>query len=345
MYYILEELNDKIDEIRGLYDEIDGLHDELLNKNLGINLHDYINDFNIFDYETLEDEIAYIKDNYTMCESCEQYLLIDESIITEDGEVYCDSCYSNNHTINSYHNYVISNYSNTNETIGLELETEFPSESNKKSCIDEYFGDFIMSNDGSLNHGVEFVSPIYNIKDLDEIEYQLKKINEVVVNNDGYCHDSLNSGLHVHVPLNMIGNPEDLWEFVYSNKTEFMCIGSRKAEFLAFKWCKPSFNLIRVGSHYEVDDRYCMLNINTKYDTCEFRFMNSNLKVNNLVIKIKFLLLLIDWINNYYTPNSTFDEFMSYVGEKNTDIFNYCIKWLNKRTESINQLIEEYFNY
>lgn len=344
MFSLIEEVKSSCDEIREQYSYIDDVVYDMIHSNISTGLYDYISCLHLDDYEILEDEIDYIYENSASCEYCGVTGLMGEDIIvTDNDEIVCQDCYENYHRINSYHGYDISDHSSgLDYTMGLELETEFPADHLKQDCAKNYYGDFTMSNDGSLEHGIEFVSPIYDVNDLDEVEEQLKIINQVVVDHRGYCHESLNSGLHVHFCLDVVQDKEKLWDFVYNHKKFFMAVGARKAEFLAFKWCKPYYNLVRVGSHYEVDDRYSLLNINTTYDTIEFRFMNSNLKVDNLLIKIKFLILLIEYTNKYIMPTQT--GFIEYLRNEDEAVYDYTIKWYNKRHDDIEKLCNDYFN-
>ena len=82
---------------------------------------------------------------------------------------------------------------------------EFPSSENPKECAEKVYdtlGDtFIMAEDGSLINGVEFISHVWDMRDIKTFYLRLETLINIIKEYGGVCHDSSNSGLHVHIGL------------------------------------------------------------------------------------------------------------------------------------------------
>ena len=248
-----------------------------------------------------------------------------------NGLYYCDDCKPSNNHIRAYHDYEIVNNSQTVDTFGIELEVEFSSYETAEACAEEVYDKlgetFIMAEDGSLNNGVEFISHVWDFKDINTFYLRLQTLTDIIKNHGGVCHDSSNSGLHVHIGFKPNCSIEKLENFVYEHRHLFSCLSGRLPTQGTFEYARPYNN-----------GRYSFIN-NTS-TTVEFRLWNSTLEPLTIIERIAL---------SYYMYNFTCDhalnEISFYRYLKNDDYFirhgvplnllAYCHKWLNKRFEDM----------
>ena len=286
------------------------------------------------------DLVRYLESNtIVQCNKCGYFFNYDHegTYDEDDGLYYCDDCKSENDYIMAYHNYRIINNSTSVDTFGIELEVEFPNRECAEECAEEVYNElcdtFIMAEDSSLDNGVEFISHVWDMQDISEFYLKLKILTEIVENYGGVCHDSSNSGLHVHIGRKNNSDTDKLEMFMYEHKHLFSCLSGRLPEVGTFEYARPYNN-----------GRYSFINVNSL--TVEFRLWNSTLEPMTIVERIALSYYLYNFTSGNYSDNySDLTEMNFYRLLKADDYFTehgmplnllaYCHKWLNKRFEDI----------
>lgn len=268
------------------------------------------------------------------CTDCGHLFSFDMEGVYHDGSYYCNDCKPGNY-IRAYHDYHIINDSQTINTFGVELEVEFPSHGSAEECAEECHltlgNTFIMAEDSSLCNGVEFISHVWDMKDISDFYLELKELTGIIEKYGGVCHDSSNSGLHVHIGLKEGCNIGRLENFMYEHKHLFACLSGRLPELGTFEYARPYDN-----------GRYSF--INETELTVEFRLWNSTLEPMTIVERIALSYYLYNFTSSDYS-DGYLKEMDFYRLLKHDDYFErhgmslnllaYCHKWLNKRFEDI----------
>ena len=277
--------------------------------------------------------------NIVQCYECGYFFNHDHggTYDYDDSVYYCDECKPENNYIRAYHDYHIINNSQTVDTFGIELEVEFPTFENAEACAEEVHNKldntFIMAEDSSLDNGIEFISHVWDMQDISDFYLKLETLTEIVENYEGVCHDSSNSGLHVHIGLKRNCDTDKLGRFMYEHKHLFSCLSGRLPEVGTFEYARPYDN-----------GRYSFINVNSL--TVEFRLWNSTLEALTIVERIALSYYLYNFTSGNYSDNySDLTEMNFYRMLKVDDYFKdhgmplnllaYCHKWLNKRFEDI----------
>ena len=272
--------------------------------------------------------------NIAQCSKCGYFFNYDEEgVYDDDNELYyCDDCKPISNHIRAYHDYHIVNNSQTIDTFGIELEVEFSSSEKAKECSNEVYdkleNTFIMAEDASLTNGVEFISHVWDMKDIKTFYLELETLTGIIKKYGGVCHDSSNSGLHVHIGLKVGCDFDRLENFMYEHKHLFSCLSGRLPTYGTFEYARPYDN-----------GRYSF--INKTYMTAEFRLWNSTLEPMTIIERVA----LSYYLYNFTSSDVRLKELDFYRLLKNDDYFTehgmplnllaYCHKWLNKRFEDI----------
>ena len=282
--------------------------------------------------------VRYLESNtIVQCANCGYFFNYDEEGFYDDdnGLYYCDDCKPANNHIRAYHDYHIVNNSQTVDTFGIELEVEFPSNESAEECAEEVhdtLGEtFIMAEDSSLDNGVEFISHVWDMRDISTFYLKLETLIEIINEYEGVCHDSSNSGLHVHIGLKDGCDVGRLENFMYEHKHLFSCLSGRLPEVGTFEYARPYDN-----------GRYSFINVTSM--TVEFRLWNSTLEPMTIIERIALSYYLYNFTSNNYS-DGYLKEMDFYRFLKTDDYFTdhgmplnllaYCHKWLNKRFEDI----------
>ena len=296
-------------------------------------------DFNNTAYECREhfiNLVEYLENNsIVQCGDCGYFFnLCEEGCYDNADDVYyCEDCKpepENNH-IRAYHDYHIVNNSQTSDTFGIELEVEFPTYESSEACAKEVYDElgetFIMSEDSSLCNGIEFISHVWDMRDIHSFYLKIQTLTDIIKEYGGVCHDSSNSGLHVHIGLKYDCSVEKLEKFVYDNPHLFSCLSGRLPTSGTFEYARPFDN-----------GRYSFINETDM--TVEFRLWNSTLEPMTIIERVALSYYLYN-----FTCNDIINELNFYRFLKNDDYFTrygmplnllaYCHKWLNKRFEDI----------
>lgn len=269
--------------------------------------------------------------NIAQCSNCGYFFNYDVEGFYDGSYFFCDDCKPKDNYIRAYHDYHIINNSQTIDTFGIELEVEFPSYEGAEECskeVHDILGDtFIMAEDSSLCNGIEFISHVWDMQNINAFYLKIQTLTNIIEKYGGVCHDSENSGLHVHVGLKYDCNVEKLEKFVYDNPHFFACLSGRLPELGTFEYARPYNN-----------GRYSFINETDM--TVEFRLWNSTLEPMTIIERVALSYYLYNFTNNHVLNELNFYRYI-----KNDDYFTrhgmpinllaYCHKWLNKRFEDI----------
>ena len=280
--------------------------------------------------------VEYLKSNtIVQCSNCGYFFNYDSEGVYDGLQYYCNDCIPESDHIRAYHDYHIVNNSQTVDTFGIELEVEFPSSESAEECAKEVhdtLGEtFIMAEDSSLDNGVEFISHVWDMQDIYAFYLKLETLIKIIKEYGGVCHDSSNSGLHVHIGLKDDCNVGRLENFMYEHKHLFACLSGRLPETGTFEYARPYDN-----------GRYSFINVTSM--TIEFRLWNSTLEPMTIIERIALSYYLYNFTSNDYS-DGYLKEMDFYRFLKADDYFRdhgmplnllaYCHKWLNKRFEAI----------
>ena len=280
--------------------------------------------------------VDYLESNtIVQCSNCGYFFNYDSEGVYDGSHYYCDDCKPENEYIRAYHNYRIVNNSQTVDTFGIELEVEFPNNESAEDCAEEVYNTlgetFIMAEDSSLDNGVEFISHVWDMQDIKAFYLKLETLINIIKEYEGVCHDSSNSGLHIHIGLKDGCDVGRLENFMYEHKHLFSCLSGRLPETGTFEYARPYDN-----------GRYSF--INTTDLTVEFRLWNSTLEPMTIIERIALSYYLYNFTSNNYS-DGYLKEMDFYRFLKTDDYFTehgmplnllaYCHKWLNKRFEDI----------
>ena len=280
--------------------------------------------------------VDYLESNtIVLCSNCGYFFNYDSEGVYDGSYYYCDDCKPKNNHIRAYHDYRIVNNSQTVDTFGIELEVEFPNKESAEECAEEVYNTlgetFIMAEDSSLDNGVEFISHVWDMQDIKAFYLKLETLINIIKEYEGVCHDSSNSGLHVHIGLKAGCDVGRLENFMYEHKHLFSCLSGRLPEIGTFEYARPYDN-----------GRYSFINVTSM--TVEFRLWNSTLEPMTIIERIALSYYLYNFTSNDYS-NGYLKEMNFYRFLKTDDYFTehgmplnllaYCHKWLNKRFEDI----------
>lgn len=269
--------------------------------------------------------------NLVICNNCNYVFNFDYEGIYDHHNYYCDDCKPSNH-IQRYHNYQITNNTQTIDTFGIELEVEFPNSESTKKCAEEVYkklgNTFIMAEDGSLCHGIEFISHVWDMRDIKIFYTKIEKLTKIIKKYGGICHESPNSGLHVHIGLKYYCELSRLKKFMYEHAHFCACLSGRLPKPGTFEYARP----------YE-NGRYSFINETDL--TVEFRLWNSTLEPTTIIQRIALSYYLYNFTSEF--ENLKEIDFYRYIKNDNTfsrygmpiNLLAYCHKWMNKRFEDI----------
>lgn len=270
------------------------------------------------------------------CANCGYLFSFDIEGVYHDGSYYCDDCLPGSELIVEYHNYTIENNTTTNRTFGIELEVEFNSDENRIKCAEkvveaDLHNFFIMAYDGSLDYGIEFISHVWDLKDINQFAENVDELTEIIKECGGFCHNSVNSGLHVHIGKNCIHYLESMRNWVYDRPSLFASLSGRVPDNGTFEYARP-FN----------NGRYSFLNETS--ETLEFRLWNSTLNPDTIIERILFSFLLC-FVFNEKRGNVSEKDFFLYLkhysnvylsdSSLKVDFYSFAKKWIGKRFTDI----------
>ena len=292
-------------------------------------------------------------DNYYTCAQCGEFVHQDYAYWDEGtDDMYCEYCYSTeigSRFINRYHSnddwtvhYTekeYNDYMSDKLTLGLEIEV-----AGDVTCaegfMDKVDNDLIyLEKDGSVD-GFEIITQPMTRKYATELfEDKIVKGFEFLKENNFKGHDA--GGIHIHVGL-----PYDELDFMsclLKLKKLLYNLSPRMQDLLLLITQRRSDNLKRWSDNTYCrkltlqnctlqDNRYELLNIDSRTRTLEFRMFNSNLRTERIMKNIEVVLSLLDYVETYYTVNM-YDKnlftWLDYV-KRNEEKYPNLVRFINE---------------
>lgn len=261
-------------------------------------------------------------DSYYTCAECGEFVHRDNAYWDEENDdMYCEYCYSTNlesWVINSYHSNndwtvhltenELDNYMSDKLTLGLEIEVAGDTDY-AEGFMERVDNDLIyLERDGSVS-GFEIITQPMTRKYATELfENKISKGFEFLKEHNFKGHNA--GGIHIHVRL-----PYDNLDFMSyilklkkllynlspSMQSLLLLITQRKSDELK-RWSDNTYQRkLTLQNCMLQDNRYELLNMDSRTRTLEFRMFNSNLRVERIMKNIEVVLSLLDYVETYYT--------------------------------------------
>ncbi len=239
----------------------------------------------------------------------------------DSGEVYFDTTKGNNTA-----DYLPSVVKATEGFIpmGVELEVEFISDNeygyDREDAVEEAIMDFhretpclyndmetaikqlvIAKTDGSLNHGVEFVTQPLTLKAHQFLNW------DATQHKGFYAWNASTAGMHVHVPKSYFTTTQTwlllkLYQSLWNNHTDWFNWIAGRAE---NEWARRNLphrdnatNLLLAVAATKYDDRrdrYSAMSFHNPY-TIEHRFFRSNMNEEGLISRLEYIQATYDFV-------------------------------------------------
>lgn len=261
-------------------------------------------------------------DSYYTCAECGEFVHQD-NVYWDDmrDEAYCEYCYNTeiqSPFINSYHSnddWIVhytkneyNDYMSDKLTLGLEIEVEGYADF-AEGFMERVDNDLIyLERDGSVS-GFEIITQPMTRKYATEVfTDKINKGFEFLKEHNFKGHNA--GGIHIHVRL-PYDNPDfmscllKLKKLLYNLPPHLqdllLLISQRKSD--AFKrWSDNMYyRKLTLQNCTLQNNRYELLNIDSRTSTLEFRMFNSNLRTERIMKNIEVVLSLLDYVETYYT--------------------------------------------
>lgn len=261
-------------------------------------------------------------DSYYTCAECGEFVHQDDAFWDDArDEVYCEYCYNTeirSPFINSYHSnddWTIhyteneyNDYMSDKLTLGLEIEV---------AGYTEYAEGFMERVDNNLIYlerdnsvaGFEIITQPMTRKYATELfKDKISKGFEFLKEHNFKGHNA--GGIHIHVRLPY--DNLDFMSYILKLKKLLYNLSPRMQSLLLLITQRTSYELKQWSNNtYQrkltlqncilQDDRYELLNMDSRTRTLEFRMFNSNLRTERIMKNIEVVLSLLDYVETYYT--------------------------------------------
>lgn len=300
--------------------------------------------------------------HYTTCSNCERIIPLDLAYYVDDDygeEPFCQSCYEREKSYLCIHDYSYKPdpiFRGTGKRyFGIELEVD---EGGK--CEENAFKLLNLANinceniyiktDGSLDDGFEIVTHPMTL------EYHLNSMpwKELVKKalNLGYrSHNTLTSGLHIHINRNSLGESIDVQErviarilyFFENNWSELLRFSRRTNEQLnrwakRYGWKEAPMEILD-DAKKGCGGRYFCVNI-TNYSTIEVRIFRGTLKYNTIIATLQLVDAICD-VALFMSDESIKNlGWSSFVMELDCKKYKELIRYLKERRLYVNEPVE-----
>lgn len=262
-------------------------------------------------------------DNYYTCAFCGEFVHQDNAYWDEGSDdMYCEYCYGTNignQVVNSYHsnnNWTVhyaeneyNDYMPDKLTLGLEIEVAGKAEY-AEEFMDKVDNDLIyLERDGSVA-GFEIITqPMTRQYATEVFEDEIIKGFDFLKEHNFKGHNA--GGIHIHVglpydnELDFMSCLLKLKKLLYNLPTNMqdllLLINQRKSSELKC-WSNNAYcRKLTLQNCTLQDNRYELLNIDSRTRTLEFRMFNSNLRTERIMKNIEVVLSLLDYVETYYT--------------------------------------------
>lgn len=261
-------------------------------------------------------------DSYYTCAECGEFVHQDNCYWDDArDEAYCEYCYNTeiqSPFINSYHSnndwtvhYTedeYNDYMSDKLTLGLEIEVEGYADF-AEGFMERVDNDLIyLERDGSVS-GFEIITQPMTRKYATEVfTDKINKGFEFLKEHNFKGHNA--GGIHIHVGLPYYNSDFmscllKLKKLLYNLPPHLqdllLLISQRKSD--AFKrWSDNMYyRKLTLQNCTLQNNRYELLNIDSRTGTLEFRMFNSNLRTERIMKNIEVVLSLLDYVETYYT--------------------------------------------
>ena len=293
-------------------------------------------------------------DNYYTCALCGGFVHQDYACWDEaTDDMYCEYCYSTeigSRIINSYHSnddWTVhytederNDYMSDKLTLGLEIEVAGSAE-HAEGFMDKIDNDLIyLERDGSVA-GFEIITqPMTRQYATGLFEDKIVKGFDFLKENNFKGHNA--GGIHIHVglpydnELDFMSCLLKLKKLLYNLPTNMqyllLLISQRKADNLK-RWSDNTYcRKLTLQNCTLQDNRYELLNIDSRTRTLEFRMFNSNLRTERIMKNIEVVLSLLDYVETYYTVDM-YDKnlftWLDYV-RRNEEKYPNLVRFINE---------------
>ena len=293
-------------------------------------------------------------DNYYTCTVCGEFVHQDDCYWDEfQNEPYCEYCYDTTEVqsrfINSYHSnddwfihYTedeINDYMSDKLTLGLEIEVAGSAEF-AEGFMELVDNDLIyLERDGSVA-GFEIITqPMTRQYATELFKDKIVKGFEFLKENNFKGHDA--GGIHIHVRLpydnpNFISCVLKLKKLLYNLPTNMqdllLLITQRKSDNLK-RWSNNMYyRKLTLQNCTLQDNRYELLNMDSRTQTLEFRMFNSSLRTERIMKNIEVVLSLLDYVDTYYTVemyDKNLFTWLDYV-KRNEEKYPNLVRFINE---------------
>lgn len=293
-------------------------------------------------------------DNYCTCTACGEFVHQDDCYWNNAiDEPYCEHCYNTEvktQFINSYHSNddwtvhltesELDNYMSNKLTLGLEIEVA-GDEDCAEGFMDKVDNDLIYLESDCSVEGFEIITqPMTRQYATGLFEDKISEGFEFLKENNFKGHDA--GGIHIHVglpydnELDFMSCLLKLKKLLYNLPTNMqdllLLISQRKSDTLK-RWSNNTYcKKLTLQNCTLQDDRYELLNIDSRTRTLEFRMFNSNLRTERIMKNIEVVLSLLDYVETYYTVDmygKNLFTWLDYV-EHNEEKYPNLVAFINE---------------
>ena len=263
-------------------------------------------------------------DNYYTCAQCGEFVHRDYAYWDEGtDDMYCEYCYSTeigSRVINSYHSnddWIVhytekeyNDYMSDKLTLGLEIEVAGDATC-AEGFMDKVDNDLIyLEKDGSVA-GFEIITQPMTRKYATELfEDKISKGFEFLKEHNFKGHTA--GGIHIHVRSpydtpNFMSCLLKLKKLLYNlptNMQDLLLLISQRSSDKLKQWSDNTYyRKLTLQNCTLQDNRYELLNMDSRTQTLEFRMFNSNLRTERIMKNVEVVLSLLDYVDTYYTVN------------------------------------------
>ena len=292
--------------------------------------------------------------NYYTCAGCGEFVHQDDAYWNDAGnEVYCEYCYSNEvqgRVINSYHSNddwtihltgrELDNYMSDKLTLGLEIEVAGNVEY-AEGFMNKVDNDLIYLERDSSVDGFEIITqPMTRQYATELFEDKISKGFEFLKEHNFEGHNA--GGIHIHLglpydnELDFMSCLLKLKKLLYNLPTHMqdllLLISQRKSDELE-RWSNNKYyRKMTLQNCMSQDNRYELLNMDSRTRTLEFRMFNSNLRTERIMKNIEVVLSLLDYVETYYTVemyDKNLFTWLDYV-KRNEEKYPNLVRFINE---------------
>ena len=291
--------------------------------------------------------------NYYTCALCGEFVRDSDSYLdTISDEIYCEYCYSNeigSRVINSYHSNddwtvhctenEYNDYMSDKLTLGLEIEVAGDATC-AEGFMDKVDNDLIyLERDGSVD-GFEIITqPMTRQYATGIFTDKMSKGFEFLKEHNFKGHNA--GGIHIHVRLpydniDFMSCILKLKKLLYNLPTNMqdllLLITQRRLDNLK-RWSNNMYyRKLTLQNCTLQDNRYELLNMDSRTQTLEFRMFNSSLRTERIMKNIEVVLSLLDYVDTYYTVemyDKNLFTWLDYV-KRNEEKYPNLVRFINE---------------